>query len=112
MSSWPFPYCPHLAFSKNLELRLAAIPYTFVPDPTIDAFTNVNVKCADINKRNIPTLAYEKFEMKDPESQPDTNFARDYYKEVKDLNSIKIDNNIVEETKVEMGKHSAYVIIF
>lgn len=37
--------------------------------------------------------------MKDPESQPDTNFARDYYKEVKDVDSIKLDNNIVEETK-------------
>lgn len=61
MSSWPYPYCPHRAFDKDIKLRMASIPYTFVPDPTIDAFTNVNVKCANLNKRNIPTLAYEKF---------------------------------------------------
>lgn len=74
---------------------MASIPYTFVPDPTIDAFTNVNVKCANLNKRNIPTLAYEKFATNAPETLPDTNFARDYYKEVKDIDSIKFDNNIV-----------------
>jgi len=58
MTSWPYPYCPHQAFNNNLQLRLSSIPYTFIPDPTIDAFTNVNVKCANHKKANIPTLAY------------------------------------------------------
>ena len=61
MSEWPYPYCPHQAFGKNIQLRMAAIPYTFVPDPTIDAFTNLNVKGANLTKKNIDTLAYEKF---------------------------------------------------
>lgn len=95
MSSWPHPYCPHQAFAKDFQTRIAAIPYTFLPDPTIDAFTNVNVKCANLDKRNIPTLAYEGFSNGAPWTIPDTNFARDYYKEVKDLDAIKLDNNLV-----------------
>lgn len=61
MSSWPYPYCPHLAYNNNLQIRLGCIPYTFIPDPTIDAFTNVNVKCANPKKSNIPTLSYEDY---------------------------------------------------
>ena len=61
MSDWPYPYCPHQAFNKNLQIRLASIPYSFVPDPTIDAFTNVNIKCCNLDKHNIPSLAYEQY---------------------------------------------------
>jgi len=79
MSVWPYPYCPHLAFNKNKQIRLASIPYTFVPDPTIDAFTNVNVKCANLDKHNIPTLAYENYMNPSPTVGSTTNFAKDFY---------------------------------
>lgn len=61
MSSWNYPYCPHQAFNKDLQLRLSSIPYTFIPNPTIDAFSNVNVKSSNPKKANIPTLAYEDY---------------------------------------------------
>lgn len=40
---------------------MSSIPYSFVPDPTIDAFTNINIKCANLDKHNIPSLAYEQY---------------------------------------------------
>ena len=109
MSEWPYPYCPHQAFNKNLQIRLASIPYSFVPDPTIDAFTNVNIKCANLDKRNIPSLAYEQYFC--TASDLDTNFAKDYYLQTKDVEAIKFDNNIVEEKKEELEKGNAYVLI-
>lgn len=78
MSSWPYPYCPHMAFNKNIKIRMASIPYSFVPDPTIDAFTNVNIKCANLQKHNIPSLAYEEYFTGQYDSN--TNFTKDYYK--------------------------------
>lgn len=109
MSEWPYPYCPHQAFNKNKQIRLASIPYTFVPDPTIDAFTNVNVKCGNLDKHNIPTLAYEKYFNPGPEGSGDTNFARDYYIETRDANKIKFDNRLVEEKEGDMALENAYV---
>jgi len=108
MSEWPYPYCPHQAFNSNLQIRLASIPYSFVPDPTIDAFTNVNIKCANLEKHNIPSLAYEQYFCSAPDV--DTNFAKDYYLQTKDVAAIKFDNNIVEEKKEELEKGNAYVI--
>ena len=61
MSEWPYPYCPHQAFNKNYKVRIGCIPYSFVPDPTIDAFTNLNIKCSNHDKHNIPSLAYEQY---------------------------------------------------
>lgn len=93
-SEWPYPYCPHQAFNKNRDLRIASIPYSFVPDPTIDAFTNINIKCANLNKHNIPSLAYEQY-FCGGQSEHDTNFAKDFYVETRDTNAIKFDNRIV-----------------
>ena len=111
MSDWPYPYCPHQAFNKNLQIRLASIPYSFVPDPTIDAFTNVNIKCCNLNKHNIPSLAYEQYFCTNSEDN-EVNFAKDYYLQTKDVDAIKFDNNIVEEKKEEMEKGNAYVFVF
>lgn len=61
-------------------LYLSYIPYTFIPNPAIDAFTNVNVKSSNPKKGNIPTLAYENYFALDKKINCDTNFARDYYK--------------------------------
>ena len=40
----------------------------------------------------------------------DTNFAKDYYLQTKDVAAIKFDNNIVEEKKEELEKGNAYVM--
>lgn len=110
MSEWPYPYCPHQAFNKNMQIRLASIPYSFVPDPTIDAFTNVNIKCCNLNKHNIPSLAYEQYFCTNSDSS-ETNFAKDYYLASKDVDAVKFDNRIVEEKKEEMESCNAYVHI-
>jgi hypothetical protein len=53
--------CPHQLFNKCYEERIRSIPNTIFPDPTIDSFTNINVKCGKPFKSNIQTVAYEKF---------------------------------------------------
>jgi hypothetical protein len=104
MSEWPYLYCPHQAYNKNKMIRLTSISCSFMPDPTIDAFTNVNVKCANLNKYNIETLAYEKYFRPSKESSLDTNFAKDFYLETKNTDSIKFDNNLVNQEKEHMNK--------
>lgn len=79
MSTWPYPYCPHQAYNSNLKLRLSSIPYTIFPDPTIDAFTNLNVKSANLNKSNIPTIAYENYFIFNKAEDLNRNFAKDFY---------------------------------
>lgn len=54
-------YCPHLHFKKCLNARVQSIPYTIFPDGTIDSFTNVPMRCANLYKSNIPTVAYENY---------------------------------------------------
>ena len=109
MSEWSYPYCPHQAFNKSKALRLASIAYSFVPDPTIDAFTNINIKCANLSKHNIPSLAYEQYFCQPQDA--DTNFAKDFYLQTKDTAAVKLDNNIVEEKKIELEKGNAYVFV-
>lgn len=71
-----------------------------MPDPTIDAFTNVNIKCARLDKHNIPTLAYEQYFT--DQCGSNTNFVKDYYLENKDVDAVKFDNHIVHDKKQQL----------
>ncbi len=45
-------------FNKCYAERIRSIPVTIFPDPTIDSFTNINVKFGKPYKSNISTVAY------------------------------------------------------
>lgn len=101
--------CPHMHFNKCYAQRIRSIPVSLFPDPTIDSFTNVNVKCGKQYKSNIPTVAYEKFIHDHEATNDERNFVKDFYMENFQKDKILLNNNIVNETKEEMYKNSAYV---
>jgi len=72
-------YCPHLHFKKCMNARLQSIPYTIFPDGSIDTFTNLPSKSANLYKSNVPTVAYENYTVEHGASHRDTNFVKNYY---------------------------------
>ena len=74
-------FCPHIHDKKCLNNRIKEnIEYTIFPERTIDTFTNVHIRCTNLYKSNIPTLAREKYELtKDEPTDDDRNFVRDFY---------------------------------
>ena len=72
-------YCPHLHFKKCLNARLQSIPYTIFPDATIDSFTNLPSKFANLYKSNVPTVAYENYSLLQGANDKETNFVKNYY---------------------------------
>lgn len=87
--------CPHLHFNKCYAERIRSIPVTIFPDPTIDSFTNVNVKCGNQYKSNIPTVAYEKYIYNNKASSADQNFIKDFYMENYEKDRMVLNNKIV-----------------
>ena len=90
-------YCPHLHFKKCRNARLQAIPYTIFPDATIDSFTNLPNKFANLYKSNVPTVAYENYTLKEASDDRDANFVRNFYYNKEQGNSgVCMCNTIVE----------------
>ena len=48
-------------YKKCMNARLQSIPYTIFPDGSIDTFTNLPNKSANLYKSNVPTVAYENY---------------------------------------------------
>lgn len=82
-------------FNKCYRERIRSIPVSIFPDPTIDSFTNVNVKCGIQFKSNIPTVAYEKFIFEHEATNDERNFVKDFYMENFEKDKMILNNNIV-----------------
>lgn len=62
-----------------MNARLQSIPYTIFPDATIDSFTNLPNKFANLYKSNVPTVAYQNYTVRQANDERDANFVRNYY---------------------------------
>lgn len=101
-------YCPHLHFKKCINARLQSIPYTIFPDATIDSFTNVPTRSANLYKSNVPTTAYENYTLAKGSEDSDRNFSKNYYQNAQAA-ADGMGNTIVRDLEEDMATRSAYV---
>jgi hypothetical protein len=76
----------------------------------VDSFTNVPIRCANLFKSNVPTVAYENVLLaKGCDEGGDRNFVRDYYLN-KEAGGTNMSNNIVKDLEEDMARASAYTL--